>query len=151
MPKSIANMSLLSVTSAIAILCASCGASKVAQCNSMVKVANQAVTVGQEFANSAKNNKDAGAASKAFTTAAGKIEKLGQEMQALEIKDEKLQGLKTRFVKMYQDTNKGLSDTAKAIEAKNAPAMNKALVTIKAGGSQESTLVSEVNSYCSGK
>jgi hypothetical protein len=150
MPKSMTQISWFFATSAIVSLLAGCGAGKVAQCNSIVKVANQAVVVGQEFANSAKN-KDVGTATQSFNTAAGKLEKLGKEMQAVEVKDEKLKGFQTRFVKMYQDTNKGLTDTAKAVQAKNLPAINKALAAVKAGGSQENLLVNELNSYCSAK
>jgi hypothetical protein len=150
MQKVIKRICLLSVTSAIAILFAGCGASKVTQCNDIVKVANQAATVGQEFAGLDKS-KDPAKAAKAFSEAASKIDKLGKEMQALEIKDEKLQGLQARFVKMYQDTKKGLSDTAIALPKKNVPAINKAVEKLKAGASQESSLVNEVNSYCSGK
>ncbi|BAZ38260.1 hypothetical protein NIES4101_41970 [Calothrix sp. NIES-4101] len=146
----IVRMNLLMATGAIAILFAGCGPSKVAQCNEIVKVANQAATVGQEFA-AVSQSKDSGKAAQSFTEAANKIDKLSKDMQALEIKDEKLQGFQGRFVKMYQDTNKGLRDGAVALQKKNLPAINKALQGIKAGASQESSLVSEVNSYCSGK
>ncbi|MEH2453935.1 MAG: hypothetical protein V7K20_22340 [Nostoc sp.] len=51
---------MVSVTTAIALLFAGCGESKVAQCNKVIKVANQASTLGQEFAknpNPAKGSK----------------------------------------------------------------------------------------------
>lgn len=150
MRKLITQMSLFSATGAIAILCAGCGVSKVQQCNSMVKIANQAASIGQEFASSAKS-KDTVKMAQSFTETASKLEKLSKDMQALEIKDEKLQGFQTRFVKMYQDTNKGLGSAATALQKKNLAAITQAMNAIKVSSSQESSLVNEVNSYCSAK
>jgi PBP1b-binding outer membrane lipoprotein LpoB len=150
MPSVVRRVSILSAIVAIAVVFAGCGASKVTQCNEMVKVANQAATVGQEFASLAKS-KDAAKAAQSFTGTADKVEKLSKEMQALEIKDETLQGFQGRFVKMYQETTTGLRDAATAFQKKDLPAINKALQKIQASAGQESSLVKEVNGYCSGK
>jgi hypothetical protein len=138
---------MLTGTAAIALLFAACGESKVAQCNKIVKVANQAVTVGQEFGKNPNPQKG----SKALTEVATKIDTITTEMKGLEIKDEKLQGFQGRFLTLYQSTSKGLKDTATAIDKKNFPAANTALASIKKNGSEETKLVNEINSYCSGK
>ncbi|AFY32710.1 hypothetical protein [Calothrix sp. PCC 7507] len=138
---------ILSATTAIAFLFAGCGESKVAQCNKIVKVSNQAVTAGQEFGNNPQPKKG----SKALTEAANKIEQITKDMQALEIKDEKLQGYQGRFLKLYENTSKGLKDTAAALDKKNLAEANRSLASLKKGSSEEAALVKEINSYCSGK
>ncbi|OCQ97068.1 hypothetical protein BCD64_15900 [Nostoc sp. MBR 210] len=138
---------ILSTTAAIAVTFTGCGESKVAQCNKIIKVANQAVTLSQEFSKNPQREKG----SKALTEVAGKIDNFANEMKALEIKDEKLQGFQGRFIKLYQDTSKGLRDTAAAVDKKNLKAANASLASLKKSGSEEGAIVNDINSYCSGK
>lgn len=138
---------MLSATAAIAVIFTGCGESKVTQCNKIIKVANQAVTLSQEFSKNPKSQQG----SKALTDVAGKIDTFANEMKGLEIKDEKLQGFQGRFVKLYQDTSKGLRDTAAAVDKKNLKAANASLATLKKSGTDEGVIVNEINSYCSGK
>ncbi|WP_371819455.1 hypothetical protein [Tolypothrix sp. PCC 7910] len=139
---------ILSATAAIALLFTGCGESKVAQCNKIVKVANQAVTIGQDFGKNANNAKTG---SKALNEVAGKIDTITTEMKALEIKDEKLQGFQQRFTTLYQSTSQGLKDEAKALDQKDLAGAKRSLVTLKKNSTEESTLVKEINTYCSGK
>ncbi|MDZ8188817.1 MAG: hypothetical protein RMX96_28690 [Nostoc sp. ChiSLP02] len=138
---------ILSVTAAIALLFASCGESKVAQCNKIINVANKASTLGQEFG----KNPNPAKGSKALTELAGKIEPFSQEMKALEIKDEKLQGFQTRFLALYQDITKELNSAAASIDKKNLPAAKKSLASLQKSGQEENAIVKEINTYCSGK
>ncbi|WP_306298969.1 hypothetical protein [Nostoc sp. T09] len=138
---------IISGTAAIALLFAGCGESKVAQCNKIVKVANQAVTVGQDFGKNPNPQKG----SKALTEVAAKIDTITADMKGIEVKDEKLQGYQGRFLTLYQSTSKGLKDTATAIDKKNLKSANGALASLKKNSSEETKLVNEINSYCSGK
>ncbi|MEH2114705.1 hypothetical protein [Nostoc sp.] len=138
---------IFSVTTAIALLFAGCGESKVAQCNKIIKVANQASTLGQEFT----KNPNPAKGSKALTELAGKIDPLATEMKALEVKDEKLQGFQGRFITLYQNISKELNNAATAIDKKNLPAAKGFLVSLQKSSGEESSIVSEINSYCSGK
>lgn len=138
---------MLSLTATLSILFTGCGESKVAQCNKLIKVANQAVTLSQDFSKNPQREKG----SKALTEVAGKIDTITNEMKALEIKDEKLQSFQGRFLKLYQDTSKGLRDTAAAVDKKNLKAANASLVTLRKSSSDETAIVTEINSYCSGK
>ncbi|MBH8575620.1 hypothetical protein I8752_21940 [Nostocaceae cyanobacterium CENA369] len=138
---------MLSTTAAIALLVTGCGESKVSQCNKIVKVANKAATIGQEFGKNPKPQQG----SKSLTEVAGKIDGVANEMKAVEVKDEKLQGYQGRFLTLYQDTSKGLRDAASALDKKNFPAANNFLASLKKTTSQESAIVQEINSYCSGK
>ncbi|MBD2385946.1 hypothetical protein [Cylindrospermum sp. FACHB-282] len=134
---------LLSTTAAMALLFAGCGETKVAQCNKLIKVANEAVT-SQQFSKNTQPQKG----SKALTEAAVKVDNIAKQLQALEIKDEKLQGFKGRFLKLYQDTSTGLKNTAKAVDKKDISSANRFLASLKNIASDESKLVKEINSYC---
>ncbi|MBD2448434.1 hypothetical protein H6G76_14960 [Nostoc sp. FACHB-152] len=138
---------MLTFTATLSVILTGCGESKVAQCNKMIKVANQAVTLSQAFSKNPQPQKG----SKALTEVASKIDPITNEMKALEIKDEKLQSFQSRFVKLYEDTTKGLRDTAAAIDKKNLKAANASLLTLKKSSSEESAIVSDINKYCSGK
>ncbi|MFN6516604.1 MAG: caspase, EACC1-associated type [Nostoc sp. CreGUA01] len=123
------------------------GESKISQCNKIIKPVNQAAALGQEFGKNPNSTKG----SKALTELAAKIDPLTQEMKALEIKDEKLQGFQGRFLTLYQDINKELKNAATAIDKKNLPAAKNSLTSLQKSGQQESSIVKEINSYCSGK
>jgi hypothetical protein len=138
---------ILAATTAIALLFVGCGESKVAQCNKIIKIANQASTLGQEFG----KNPNPAKGSKALTELAGKLDPLAQEMKGLEIKDEKLQVFQGRFLALYQNISKELNNTAGAIDKKNIPAAKNFLVSLKKSSTEESSIVKEINSYCSGK
>lgn len=147
MPSMLRRTATLSLTAAIAFMFTGCGESKVAQCNKVIKVANQAAVLGQQFGKDPKSAKG----SKGLTELATKIDAIGTEMQGLEIKDEQLQGFRGRFQKLYQDISKGLNDAAGAIDKKNIRDANRFLVTLQKSSVEESTIVKEINSYCSGK
>ena len=139
--------STIALTLGMSVALVGCGETKVAQCNKMTAVANRAATLGQEFSQKAKSNPD----SKVLLEMAGQLDQLSNDMQAVTLSDEKLQGFQTRFITLYKTTNQGLRSEATAIEKKDLPAMKKALSNIQAGKSQETTLVNEFNGYCSGR
>ncbi|MBH8564022.1 hypothetical protein I8748_17830 [Nostoc sp. CENA67] len=147
MQRAFKQTAILSATAAIAILFTGCGESKVTQCNKIINVANQAATIGQEISTNSKSEKG----SKSLTEAATKIDKIANDMKAVEVKDEKLQGFQGRFLKLYQDSSKALRDTAGALDKKNLKAATGFLATLKNTTNQESAIVKEINGYCSGK
>lgn len=138
---------MLSTTAAIALLVTGCGESKVTQCNKIVKIANQAATIGQEFGKNPKPQQG----SKSLTEVAGQIDQVASDMKAVEVKDEKLQGFQGRFITLYQDTSKALRNAAGAWDKKNFKAATGFLVDLKKSTSKETAIVQEINSYCSGK
>ncbi|HLO89098.1 MAG TPA: hypothetical protein VK203_29390 [Nostocaceae cyanobacterium] len=146
MPSRFKQSIILSSTAAIALLFAGCGESKVAQCNKITKVANQAAQVSQQEGKNAQTKKD----SASFKKFASKIDEITTELKAIEVKDEKLQGFQTRFVTVYQDLSQGLKDTAVAIDKKNAKAINSILTKMQKTSNDETSLVKEINSYCTG-
>ncbi|QLE57170.1 hypothetical protein [Nostoc sp. TCL26-01] len=137
----------LSLAAAIALLFAGCGESKVAQCNKIIKVANQASVLGQQ----SSKDPQAVKGSQSLKELATKIDQISTEMKGLEIKDEKLQAFQTRFLKLYQDISKGLNDTAAAVDKKNIKDANRFLATLQKSSVEEGVIVKEINSYCSGK
>ncbi|MBD2245680.1 hypothetical protein [Nostoc sp. FACHB-888] len=137
---------IVSVTTAIALLFVGCEESKVAQCSKVIKLANQASTLGQEFG---KNPNSAN--SKGLTELASKINPLAKEMKALEIKDGNLQDFQMRFFTFYQNISNELNNAAIAIEKNNLPATQRFLVSLTRSSTEENSIVNEINSYCSDK
>jgi hypothetical protein len=137
----------LSLVGAIALLFAGCSESKVAQCNNIIKVANQAARFSQQFEKDSKSGKG----SQALTELATKIDQLGTQMKGVEVKDEKLKGFQERLLTLYQDISKGFNDTSKAMDEKNSRDIDRFLVSWRKSTAEESTIVREINSYCSGK
>lgn len=147
MSSTLKRTATLSLVSAIALLFAGCSESKVTQCNKIIKVANQAATLSQQFGKNSKSGKG----SQALTELATKINQVGTQMKGVEVKDEKLKGFQERFLALYQNISKGLNDTAVAIDKKNIRDTNRFLVSLQKSSAEESTIVREINSYCSGK
>jgi hypothetical protein len=130
---------------AVALVLTSCAESKVAQCNKIIGIANQAVETSQAFGRNPQPEKGG----KAFVEVADKLDALATSMAALEISDEKLKGFQSSYVEMYKTASKGLRGGAVALDKKDVAAMQKEMKVIQDGTSQEGKLVSDTNSYCS--
>jgi hypothetical protein len=134
-------------TASVALILSSCSESKVAQCNKLIDVANQAAKASLEFGENPHPEKG----SKAFTEMADKIDGLTASMSALEMSDEKLEGYRDSFVTMYTSASEGLRGGAEAFDKKDVAAMNKEMEAIQTATSGETALVGEINTYCSAK
>lgn len=139
------RVGLLTVASLLGFIATGCGESKVSQCNKIVKVANGATTELQAATSNTKGDRLA-----QLTSVSGSMDKYAKEMQAVEVKDEKLQGFQTRFVDLYQQTGKGSLAIANAVKKKDLKGANTALKNLQASAQQEQKLVNEVNQYCRG-
>jgi len=135
-----------SVLFLVSPLLTGCGESKVSQCNKLIQVANKATMELQGI--NKGNNPDKVAQ---LNTIADKLDRHSKDMQGLQIKDEKLQGFQTRFVKLYQQTGTGSREVAAGVKSKNLKAATQALKQMQTGVGQEQALVNEVNQYCQGK
>jgi len=137
---------LLSTFTAIGFLVVGCGESKVTQCNKISAVVNRAANETQSIGKS--NNPDKIAE---LSKAADTVDQYAKELEGVQVKDDNLRGLKTRFVKMYKDTSKSSRDLVAAAKVKNVPAVKTSLQSLQTATGQETTLVSEFNQYCRGK
>lgn len=149
----------LTLSSTLAIALVGCGESKVAQCNKLIEVVNRGQKIGQGL-----NEKPDAATMKKLAT---DLATLSQDIDKVELKDEKLTGYKTRFGKIYQDLGKAASTVGGALDElgklkKPDAATLKKSQTLKTdvetasktgdkAAKDEEALVKEVNSYCSGK
>lgn len=146
-------LTVLSVASILGLLVTACGTSKVAQCNKLIGIANKATTEIQTTNQTNSRDQAAQPDTKAaqLDKIADSLDQYAQEMQAVELLDEKLQGFRTRFVQLYQQTSKGSRDVSTAVKTKNFSAANQSLNQLRTGINQEKTLVNEVNQYCRGR
>ena len=135
---------LLPLTAAISLLTVSCSESKVSQCNKIIKVANEAVTKAKSVTNGGQASDP-----KAMLEAANAMEKASKEMEAINVKDQKLKDYQTGFIKMYRDTSKATRDFVAAFEKKDRPAAETALTNLQQATTPERQLVTDINTYCS--
>jgi hypothetical protein len=151
MQKSITKIGFLSTVGVISISLTGCaGLDKTVQCNKIIKVTQSAAAAVKELEGASKT-KDAVKIIQSFADTSINIGKMSKEMQGLEINDEKLKGLQTNFVKLYQDNSNGLSETGIALKEKNQPVAQAAIAKMVEGDKQEVILVNDLNSYCSRK
>ncbi|NJM45542.1 MAG: hypothetical protein HC860_04660 [Alkalinema sp. RU_4_3] len=172
----------LATQGALAAVCvfslASCGITKVAQCNSLSTVVNRAQDITKkvkgmegdiekEFA-SAKDPAGVQAATKKVAGLMGTIKddvtKLSKDLEAVKLQDEKLVGFQTRAVKNYNDGIKAmeemikgmetlgsinLTDSASAGKAKEASSsIEAAAKTLNTMDTTEAGIAKEFNGYC---
>lgn len=137
---------LFSLTMAIGLLTASCSESKISQCNKIIKIANDAVSQAKTVTNGGQASNP-----KAMLQAAEAMEKASKQMTDIPVNDPKLKDYQTGFVKMYGDTSKATRDFVKAYEKKDRPAAERALTSLQQATLPEKQLVTDINTYCSGK
>jgi hypothetical protein len=145
------KMSVLSGISLLAFLFTGCEASKVAQCNSVVKTTNKYATIGKEFTAAASSIKDQEKAATTFNELGSNVSKLSTEVKGLEVKDEKLKSLQGRFASFYDSTATTFTSAGSAIQKKDLAALKKSTEEMKSIDAKEASLVSEINGYCKGK
>lgn len=136
---------VVSVFAILSLLAASCGESKVSQCNKLIEVANKAVTDVQAITASA-NPQDVNAMTQIAETA----DQARASMEALELSDEPLVGFQQRFVAMYSETSQATRDLVTAVNANNSQGAEQAYTALQTATDQETPLVTEVNTYCGG-
>lgn len=137
---------LLSLTAAISLLTVGCTESKVSQCNKIIEVANKAASQATSV------TKDGQATDpKTMRQAADAMEKASQEMKVIEVKDQKLKDYQAGFVNMYRNTSKATRDFVTAFEKKDRTGAETAATSFQQAITSEKQLVTNLNTYCSGK
>ncbi len=168
---------LLPSSAAIALLVAGCGESKVSQCNRLAEVVNQTQGFMQEFeteissfstnAAQVKSLDDIKAAASQYVTAVDKVvvnlDTLSTDLEGTELKDEQLVTFRDRYTEVVKGFSTALKDASGAmgivqsveseadlpakIEESQAQTMT-AVNTIQELSVQETSIISEVNTYC---
>jgi hypothetical protein len=143
--------SLVPVLSLLCLSLTACGKSKVEQCNAFIDRASKAQSAvnGLNLATDDKKELEKGAAA---------IDVEAKAFGSVEVKDEKLAGFRDAYGKILADLGKILGDlataqaeAADAAKAEAAAAKVKTLVaSAEALEKSESTLVDQINQYCSG-
>ncbi|HEY9650724.1 MAG TPA: hypothetical protein V6C95_08680 [Coleofasciculaceae cyanobacterium] len=137
---------LIPLTAAIGVLSISCAESKVSQCNKIIQVANQAVSEAKAVTQGGQVSDP-----QAMLKAAESMEKASQEMEAIQVKDAKLQDYQAGFITMYRDTSKATRDFVTAFQKKDRSTAEAALTKLQQATTPEKQLVQDINTYCSGQ
>ena len=119
---------------------------KVSQCNKLITVANAATTelkaMGQE------ESADKVAQMTKFATT---LDKYAKDVSTVELKDEKLLGFKQRLADLYKTSGDASRSLVEAANKKDEAGLKSSLQKLMAGSTQETTIVGELNGYCSAK
>mgnify|MGYP005851163973 CR=1 FL=1 len=139
---------------ALSMAIASCGESRVSQCQRLIAVASNAVTQVEAVIGDGQLTSTGPAlteqATAKLTSVAEAQEQALSEMQALELPDQQLQGFQQRFVSLYSDVSRASRDLVAAAQERDPQAVEQANNAFQAAIAQETPLVNEVNTYCVG-
>ena len=133
---------LVCATVAIGLMVASCGESKITQCNKLNQLINQADAITK----TAQTGKPP-----TLRRAASELEKVVLQLKAVEVEDKKLQGLQASFVTLYTDLSKFFRKIADAIEKQDPAAIKTSLDFWPQARKKDIALVKEINTYCGAK
>jgi predicted Zn-dependent peptidase len=134
----------LTLFAAAALLISACGAGKIQQCNKLIEKVNAA------SAAVSKSNGGAGKASD-MDAMAKALDQAKTDITTVQLEDAKLKGYQQDYSKMLDK----VSTSAKAISAasakNDATGLQAAMKDIQAATAEETTIVNNINTYCSGK
>jgi predicted nuclease with TOPRIM domain len=129
----------------------SCGGGRIAQCNRIIKVANQGAELGKELTRMSEGSQDAESLVRNYSEASTKIEQLSKNMKDLDISDQNLKLFQSRFFNMYQDIKKGFDHLNSAVQTRNMTLVYQSSEELKVSTGREHDLVVDINKYCAGK
>ncbi len=137
LPNRLKRHAALSVTAlAFGLLLYGCGENRVSQCNKFVAIANKSKTL--------ITPKDISG----LVPVAQSIDQIRNEAQAIAAQDSKLKALQVELLGMYDDVSQSLKAQAKATEAKDKKAVDKAKLELTTAAGKESDIVDRFNDLC---
>lgn len=133
----------LSFAAILSMLMASCGESKVSQCNKITTIANETVgeVQGVVQANSIPNNE-------AFLKVADSFDRGRTEMERVRVADQQLKEYQQQFIAMYSEVGRSARELANAMGQQDFDAAREAHSAFQTATGQEEPLVNAVNEYC---
>jgi hypothetical protein len=141
------SIALLSALVVMSTLLASCGESKVTQCNKLIGLANQATDEIKGLQQGGGDTADA--KKQQLEKIANSLDGYTKKAEGLSLQDEKLKIFQKQLIELYQKTRDNSRSLLKAVNAKDAKATNTALSELIKGGGAEQDLIRSVNTYCS--
>jgi hypothetical protein len=141
--RTLASLAILTTLSVSVVGCDN----KVAQCNKLIAVANKAATEMKAV----EDTQDPAAAQDALTKISASLEGYSKEVQAIELKDEKLVGFRQRLISMYDKLSSSSKALVSAIKSEKAEEAETAMEGLAKGAEEETPLVNELNTYCGAK
>jgi uncharacterized protein YoxC len=150
--KSIARTSLVVIVSLIALTITSCGASKVTQCSGMSKIVKDLTTSTDELTKEMETtNPDTAKGVQLMNKMAAKYQGASSAMQELNIQDEKLKSLRSRFTPLYGAYSSLTEQMLSSVKARDLQAFNKVSAKADSAAAEEKSLDKELTEYCSTK
>jgi hypothetical protein len=116
---------------------------KVAQCNRIIEIANEAVRDTKNMTSG-----EQASSVEAVLRVANAMDSAAAQLDNTSITDPRLQTFKSRFIRMYRQTSRAARNFATAFNNNNRPAAESALQALQAATSPEKQLVADINNYC---
>lgn len=140
------NRAVVVLSAALGVFAIGCSQNKIAQCNQLIEVANEAVTEVQAITENASPDDPA-----AFLRIADTADQAKTNLQAIEVTDGQLQTYQERFVTLYTNTGDSTRNLVEAVNAQDNQAAQQAYDALQQAIAEEPNLVNEVNGYCGGR
>lgn len=143
--KTTASLLTLAIATALPVtaLAQSSNQTKVVQCNRIITITNAA-------ARNAKSATNGGQPSSPQTLlkVASIMDSSAHQLENLSIRDRRLQGYRSQFVKMYRQTSRATRNFVTAYNQHNRTAADSALQALQVAAKPEKQLVANINTYC---
>ena len=129
----------------VALLCAGCGKSKIDQCNAFIDEGNKSQSAFVAIEAAMLN-------AESFKKRTDQIDGSVKAIKAIELPDEKLSGMRDRYIEGLSSFSTTLSKVmAMAKDPSKATDVEKLEKEIETISEKESKLIDEINNYCGGK
>lgn len=139
-----ASLLIATVTaSPVAALAQSGNQAKVIQCNRIITITNTAARNAKMVSNGEQPSSP-----QRLLLVANIMDSSARQLENLSIRDRRLQGYRSQFVKMYRQTSKATRNFVTAYNQHNQAAADSALRTLQSAASPEKQLVTNINKYC---
>ncbi|MGD2181197.1 hypothetical protein [Lusitaniella coriacea] len=119
--------------------------------NSLALECNQIVSIANEAADNTKNLTNDGDIDdvEAMLNAAEALDGAAEQMESVSLNDVTLEGYRTRFIQMYQQTSQAARKFVVAYREENTSSAEVALANLQAATAPEAQLIESINQYCS--
>jgi hypothetical protein len=150
--KSIARTSLVVIVSSIALIITSCGASKVSQCSGMSAIVKNLKNGTDELIKEMETtNPGTEKGVQTMSKMIAKYQGARSVMQALDIQDEKLKNLRSRFTPLYEEYSSLTEQMLSSVKARDLQSFNQVSAKADSAAAEEKSLNKELTEYCSTK
>jgi hypothetical protein len=134
------SLILILLTLPLSVMLSSCAETKTAQCQKIILIT-------KKIAEESANNRDSTDPEKILTVAKA-FEEAGQQVQALNLKDNQLRTYQQELANIYDGNAEATRNIINAIKSKDILTAKLAQDQVRQIGKKEQLLITQMNQYC---